>query len=217
MKTATATKRWSTKRAVVLVAHEYSMARDAIKHLACDQFGNIPFVDADDGDSLARVLGAGLSIRLAIVDLDMPRMDGGLRLADLAQRNPTIPFVALSVSCSAEISREILSIPTVRALVTRKSDIDGIRLAIETAMLATQPSFTRLREETSNPAVQPSRRQARQEQIRYLLSCGMSNKTIAATLLVSEGTVKNQITNIFKVLNVSNRLQAARRDIRARK
>jgi DNA-binding NarL/FixJ family response regulator len=43
----------------------------------------------------------------------------------------------------------------------------------------------------------------------------MSNKRIAAQLGISEGTVKNHITEIFKALNTSNRTQAARHEIAA--
>ncbi len=49
----------------------------------------------------------------------------------------------------------------------------------------------------------------RQEMIRTLLRQGMSNKVIGAKLGISEGTVKNHISEIFRVLKVSNRTQAA--------
>lgn len=50
---------------------------------------------------------------------------------------------------------------------------------------------------------------ARQEQIRVLLRAGMSNKQIAWELGISEGTVKNHITDIFRILKANNRTQAA--------
>jgi DNA-binding NarL/FixJ family response regulator len=37
----------------------------------------------------------------------------------------------------------------------------------------------------------------------------MPNKEIASTLYISEKTVKNHITNIFRKLNVEDRTQAA--------
>jgi DNA-binding CsgD family transcriptional regulator len=50
----------------------------------------------------------------------------------------------------------------------------------------------------------------RQEEIHRMLRQGMSNKMIAGTLGISEGTVKNHITDILRVLNATNRTQAAR-------
>jgi len=45
-----------------------------------------------------------------------------------------------------------------------------------------------------------------------MLRQGLSNKAIAATLGISEGTVKNHITDILRVLNATNRTQAAQAD-----
>jgi DNA-binding CsgD family transcriptional regulator len=53
---------------------------------------------------------------------------------------------------------------------------------------------------------------ARQEQICGLLRQGMSNKMIAGTLGISEGTVKNHVTEILRALKATNRTQAAQLD-----
>jgi DNA-binding NarL/FixJ family response regulator len=57
--------------------------------------------------------------------------------------------------------------------------------------------------------------QMRSEQLtrreREVLACiakGFSNHDIAQTLYVSEKTVKNHLTNIFRKLNVNDRTQA---------
>ena len=42
-----------------------------------------------------------------------------------------------------------------------------------------------------------------------MLRRGLSNKMIAAALGISEGTVKNHITEILRALNATNRTQAA--------
>jgi two-component system NarL family response regulator len=49
---------------------------------------------------------------------------------------------------------------------------------------------------------------AREEEIFRLLSRGLNNKEIAKRLFLSEKTVKNHLTNIFKKLKVHNRVQA---------
>ncbi|AZL85937.1 MULTISPECIES: LuxR C-terminal-related transcriptional regulator [Aliivibrio] len=48
----------------------------------------------------------------------------------------------------------------------------------------------------------------REKEILKLLSLGASNIDIANTLFVSENTVKTHLHNVFKKLNVKNRLQA---------
>ena len=42
-----------------------------------------------------------------------------------------------------------------------------------------------------------------------LIASGMFNKEIASTLCISERTVKNHVSNIFKKIEVSDRTQAA--------
>ena len=49
----------------------------------------------------------------------------------------------------------------------------------------------------------------REVEVLKLLANGMFNKEIAATLNISERTVKNHVSNIFKKIMVSDRTQAA--------
>jgi DNA-binding NarL/FixJ family response regulator len=49
----------------------------------------------------------------------------------------------------------------------------------------------------------------RMREVLQLLKHGKTNKQIARILNITEGTVKNYMTEIFRLLNVSNRTQAA--------
>ena len=49
----------------------------------------------------------------------------------------------------------------------------------------------------------------REIEVLELIAKGMANKDIAHTLFISEKTVKNHVTNIFRKLNVDDRTQAA--------
>lgn len=50
---------------------------------------------------------------------------------------------------------------------------------------------------------------ARENEVLKLLSNGMLNKEIATALYISEKTVKNHVSSIFRKLNVQDRTQAA--------
>ena len=49
----------------------------------------------------------------------------------------------------------------------------------------------------------------RELEVLKLLAEGLFNKEIAYTLSISEKTVKNHVSNIFRKINVSDRTQAA--------
>jgi DNA-binding NarL/FixJ family response regulator len=49
----------------------------------------------------------------------------------------------------------------------------------------------------------------RQIEILSLISIGATNQEIAEKLYISSNTVKNHVYNIFKKINVSNRIQAS--------
>ncbi|NLG87333.1 MAG: response regulator transcription factor, partial [Firmicutes bacterium] len=50
---------------------------------------------------------------------------------------------------------------------------------------------------------------AREEEVLRLLAHGQSNKQIGATLSISEKTVKNHVTSIFRKIGVGDRTEAA--------
>ena len=49
----------------------------------------------------------------------------------------------------------------------------------------------------------------RETEILQLVAAGLSNKEIAAQLVITEGTVKNHVHNALEKLHLSNRTQAA--------
>jgi DNA-binding NarL/FixJ family response regulator len=70
------------------------------------------------------------------------------------------------------------------------------------AELARQPS-------RSQPAALAEPLTSRELDILRLLASGLSNHEIAAELVITEGTVKNHVTNILGKLSVRDRMQAA--------
>jgi two-component system response regulator DegU len=62
---------------------------------------------------------------------------------------------------------------------------------------------------TDHPGVQDERLTARELEVLQHIVYGETNKEIAASLFISEKTVKNHVTNILRKLGLSDRTQAA--------
>ncbi len=191
---------------LVLIADDHALVRDGLKMLVTRILGSARFIEADDADSLFAAARSLPTPRLALVDLNMPGMDKGSRLPQLSRQNPLLPMVVISALTSPDIVRRVLEIDTVYAFVPKSATSEHMRAAMDAAMHGLKFPFTHVEDASSVADLMLS---PRLQEIRGLLRQGMSNKLIASQLGITEGTVKNHMSEIFKALNVSNRTQAA--------
>lgn len=199
----------SSQDLTVLIADDHALVRDGLRGLVTGVLGDVYFVEADDGDSLMQAACAKPLAGVALVDLNMPGMEKGFRLAELARLRPSLPLVVISALTSPDVVRRTLEIPTVHAFVSKSAPSEQICAAIEAAMQGIRLPFALRVADIKRPELVLT---PRMEEVRQLLRLGMSNKLIASTLGITEGTVKNYMSEIFKALNVSNRTQAAQLD-----
>jgi DNA-binding NarL/FixJ family response regulator len=190
----------------VLIADDHVLVRDGIKLLVTKILGTTEFVEAGDGESLLKAVRNQPQIQLALVDLNMPGMDNGFCLSELARTHPLVPIVVISGLTSPDVVRRTMAISTVYAFVPKSATSDHIRASIDAALGKVKLPYASAHTAMPGPdtALTP-----RLEEVRSLLRQGMSNKLIASTLGISEGTVKNHMSEIFKTLKVTNRTQAA--------
>lgn len=193
----------------VLIADDHALVRDGLRSLVASVLGEVQFVEAVDADSLLRAACASPPARVALVDLNMPGMEKGFRLAELARLCPALPLVVISALTSPDVVRRTLEIATVHAFVSKSAPSEQICAAIDAAMQGHKLPFALRVSDAKRPELLLT---PRMEEVRQLLRLGMSNKMIASSLGISEGTVKNYMSEIFKALNVSNRTQAAQLD-----
>ncbi len=191
----------------VLLADDHVLVRYGLKVLVSSILGKVRFVEAADGDALVDALRANPAASLAVVDLKIPAMRGGHRLLELSLRHPQIPLVVVSAPTTVHFARWLMNIHSVFALVPKSATTDSVRAAITSAIAGMKVPLPPPGHSGLTRRAMPLT--PRQRQICVLLRQAMSNKRIAATLGIGEGTVKNHITDIFRVLNATNRTQAA--------
>jgi DNA-binding NarL/FixJ family response regulator len=192
------------KHITVLVADDSALVRYALMALAREVLGDVTFAEAHDAESVVRAARLHPGLRLALVDIMLQGTQEGWHLLELTRRHPQLPIIVVSSLPAAEVMRRVMTIRSVRAYMSR------LRQAIQTVALELEIP---LAQTATGGASQAATLTPRQEQIRGLLRQGLSNKVIASALGISEGTVKNHITEILRTLKATNRTQAARMNL----
>lgn len=160
---------------------------------------------------------------VVLMDMQMPVLDGVAATRDIRAHHPNTQVIVLTTFDDDEYVFEALRAGAVGYLL---KDVASDRLAEAIRCAARgesflQPSvaakvvaeFTRLadaphaRARANQALVEPL--SDRELEILRLVATGASNKEIAATLVIAEGTVKNHVTNILGKLGVRDRTQAA--------
>jgi DNA-binding NarL/FixJ family response regulator len=141
-------------------------------------------------------------------------MNGLQALAMLTKRHPELPVILLSGGVPDDIVQEALQQGAVAFL--HKSGSSHELLAVVRNILSGDIHLPTMQ---ANPIDTPSNESSenngqvalttRQNQVLALLMQGLSNKAISRELSISEETVKNHLSAIFRSLGVQNRMQAA--------
>jgi DNA-binding NarL/FixJ family response regulator len=197
----------------VLIADDHVLVREGLRMMLADALAQtgeplinaLHFVEASDANSLFAV-ARDASPQLLVTDLMMPGMQRGERLSEVARSFPKLAIIVISALTSPDVVRRALAIDNVFAFVCKSANAAEMRAALTAALRREKLSWTPVPMEDKQLATTLS---PRLKEVRALLRQGLSNKMIATELGISEGTVKNYMSDIFKALQVSNRTQAA--------
>jgi DNA-binding NarL/FixJ family response regulator len=203
----------------VLLADDQALFREALRTLISLQPDLEVVGEAANGKE-ALHMSAILQPNVVLMDLQMPIMSGVAATRQLHAQHPDCRVIALTTFDEDEYVFECLRAGAVGYLLKdAPSEIlfSAIRAAargesflqpsVTTRVLA---EFTRLSEQPSagvSSLVEPL--SDREREILRLIARGSSNREIADELFITEGTVKNHVTNILGKLDVRDRTQAA--------
>lgn len=159
-------------------------------------------------------------VDLILLDLRMPEM-GGLDFLRRLQGRAAPPVVILTTFDEDDEILEGIRLGAKGFLmkdVTFATLTEAIRKVAQGGTLL-QPSIThstekRLRQRISLPAEKmPQRLTERENQVLRLIFAGFSNGEIGYALHVSEGTIKNHVSNVLLKLSARDRIHAILRGI----
>ena len=198
----------------VMIVDDHSIVREGIKQIL-ELDGDIKVsAEAGNGKECVEKLDER-STDVLLLDINMPKMNGLQVLQYLKEKKSNVKVLILTIHNEIEYLLRAVDIG-VDGYVLKDSDSAFLKKAIftiEGGDKFIQPELTpmlrkRLDEKSSKARIDDSLTK-REIEVLELLAEGLFNKEIAYTLNISEKTVKNHVSNIFKKINVSDRTQAA--------
>lgn len=198
----------------IMITDDHSMIREGLKNLL-ELDGDIEVIaEAVDGEDCLEKLEV-VKPDVLLLDINMPKMNGLEVLKNLKARKSKIKVLVLTVHNEIEYLLKAVDIG-VNGYVLKDSESSELKKAIfalvegETYIQPSLiPALNSKMIEKNEDEVKIDSLTRRELEVLKLLAVGMYNKEVAEKLNISERTVKNHVSNIFKKLEVTDRTQAA--------
>ncbi len=201
----------------VLIADDHSMVRQGLKQileLEKDIAVTAQAANGEEAIEMARLHKPDI----ILMDINMPRMSGLQAIKELKKDNSSTKIIVLTIHEDREYLFKTLQMGA-EGYVLKDAEpsvlIEAIRnvnkgqtyiQSYMTGELVKEFNRMTLHEKEK---YEENNLTAREIEVLELIADGMINKEIAKELYISEKTVKNHVSNIFKKINVSDRTQAA--------
>ena len=198
----------------IMIADDHCMIREGLKNLL-ELDGDIQVIaEAVDGEDCLEKLQL-VKPDVLLLDINMPRKNGLEVLKSLKSRRSKLKVLVLTVHNEIEYLMKAVDIG-VNGYVLKDSESAELKKAIFTVadgetyiQPSLIPALNAKMIETNKDAEKIKNLTKRELDVLKLLAVGMFNKEVGKRLEISERTVKNHVSNIFKKLGVTDRTQAA--------
>lgn len=197
-----------------MIADDHNMIREGLKQLL-EFDGSIKVVsEASNGVECLNKLNI-YHPDVLLLDINMPELNGIEVLKKMKADNSEIKVLILTVHNEMDYLMKAVDIG-VDGYILKDSESSELKKAIRTVKdgeTYIQPSLIpALNNQLVNRDTDKDKINSltnRELEVLVQVANGMFNKEIATNLNISERTVKNHISNIFKKIDVSDRTQAA--------
>ena len=197
-----------------MIADDHSMIREGLKNLL-ELDGDIQVIaEAVDGEDCLNKLQV-VKPDVLLLDINMPKKNGLEVLKSLKSKKSKLKVLVLTVHNEIEYLMKAVDIG-VNGYVLKNCESAELKKAIFTVADGESyiqpsliPALNAKMIETNKDAEKIKSLTKRELDVLKLLAVGMYNKEVGKRLEISERTVKNHVSNIFKKLGVTDRTQAA--------
>jgi DNA-binding NarL/FixJ family response regulator len=194
----------------VMLADDHSVVRHGLEQLL-GGFDDVEVVGtASNGEEAVQLAERELP-DVALLDLQMPRLDGIGATKQIRERAPNVRVVVLTAFSDRDAIVDALKAGAAGYLL-KDAEPDELRRALTAAARGDAPLAPRAArillesKEQERPVEELTERE---RDVLRLVAAGKPNKLIARDLGISEKTVKAHLTSIFRSIGVDDRTQAA--------
>jgi DNA-binding NarL/FixJ family response regulator len=202
----------------VLLVDDHTLVRQGLRQLL-EVEPDIEVVgEASDGAEVNERVRE-LQPDVILMDINMPVVDGVAATRQVLKEFPDVGIIVLSMYRQDQYVFEAVRAGARGYLLksARASEVTAAIRAVANGAALIDPTiagnllkeFQRLAPGGASSGSRLEALTERETDILRLVSTGASNKEIAATLYLSEKTVKNYLSTIFKKLQLNDRVQAA--------
>ena len=199
----------------IIIADDHMMIREGLKQLL-ELDGTLKVIaEANDGEECLNLLNKKIHPDILLLDINMPKKNGIEVLEYIKQNKIPVKVLILTVHNEVEYLLKAVDIG-IDGYLLKDSSYDELKEAIDVIISGNtyiQPSLLpALNESMEDYALDKEKIECltkRELDVLRLISEGCSNKKISDELTISERTVKNHISHIFRKIDVEDRTQAA--------
>lgn len=150
---------------------------------------------------------------VVLMDLMMPGMDGISATREIHQKYPKMHVIALTSFAEQNMVQGALqagAIGYLQKTVTANELGNAIRSAYAGKMTLSSEAAQVLAQSVAQPQIHGEQLTERERDVLHYMAYGFNNNEIAEKLVISLGTVKFHISNIFHKLGVDSRVEAVK-------
>lgn len=200
----------------VVIADDHSLMRQGVKQILELEKDIEVIGQAANGQEALDIIKL-LNPDVVLLDINMPVLNGVKTLKTIKDGNYPCKVIMLTIHSDREYLIETINIGA-NGYMLKDAESDSLISAIRDVYAGKSyihPSLASELVKEINNKKAPKKEvlggilTERENEVLLLIAEGQSNKDIAQKLFISEKTVKNHVSNIFKKIEVSDRTQAA--------
>jgi two-component system NarL family response regulator len=190
----------------ILIADDHPVVRAGLATMIEIENAGMSVVGQAGNGSEAVEMWRALRPDVSLMDLRMPEMDGVSAIAAIRKLSPAAKIIVLTTYDGDEDIYQALRAGARGYLLKdapRETLLDAIHVVHGGGKFISHEVALRLAGRVGEESLSP-----REKDVLHLVAQGKSNREIAASLLVSERTVKFHINNLLDKLSASSRTEA---------